>query len=211
MIFNLNLIVIAVILSLNINFTIDKKSLQQDHSHVIIDCDYTFEEAITGIEIPKNILSQLALIEVEYYSFDKRIHRGQVLLNIKAVKDVKEIFEIIKEIKFPVNKVIPIAFYKWSDEGSMNDNNTSAFNYRKVKGTKVISAHSYGLAIDINPMQNPHIKNGTSKPVNAKYDINEPGTILKGSRIVNEFKKRGWQWGGTWRSSKDYQHFEKKN
>ena len=63
----------------------------------------------------------------------------------------------------------------------------------------------------INPMQNPHVKGKTIQPSGAKYDTKTEGTILRDSRIVNELKKRGWQWGGRWRSSKDYQHFEKKN
>lgn len=128
------------------------------------------------------------LLNVEYYSFDSKLHRGQIVLHKNVEKDIKEIFEIIRIIKFPVSKVIPIAKYKWSDEDSMNDNNTSAFNYRKVKGQKILSAHSYGLAIDINPEQNPHIKRNIVQPANGKYDINSAGTILKNSRIVQEFK-----------------------
>jgi predicted fused transcriptional regulator/phosphomethylpyrimidine kinase len=183
----------------------------QNEEEVILDCNYSFEEAISGKEIPKEITRNLVLLNVEYYSFDDKLHRGQIVLHKRAEKDIKEIFEIIKEIKFPISKVIPVVKYHWSDEASMNDNNTSAFNYRKVKGQKVLSFHSYGLAIDINPIQNPHIKRNLIQPSNAKYDIKAAGTILKNSRIVQEFKKRGWQWGGTWRSSKDYQHFEKKN
>ncbi len=182
-----------------------------NEEEVIVDCNYSFEESISGIDIPKAIKKNLVLLNVEYYSFDSKLHRGQIVLHKNAEKDIKEIFEIIKIIKFPVSKVIPIVKYKWSDEDSMNDNNTSAFNYRKVKGQKILSAHSYGLAIDINPEQNPHIKRNIVQPANGKYNINSAGTILKNSRIVQEFKKRGWQWGGTWRSSKDYQHFEKKN
>ena len=183
----------------------------QDDQEIIIDCNYTLEEAISGVEIPAWIKKNLVLLDVEYYSFDEKLHKGQLVLHKRAERDIKEIFEIIRSIKFPVNKVIPVVKYNWSDEASMNDNNTSAFNYRKVKGQKLLSAHSYGLAIDINPLQNPHIKRNTVQPVNGKYDIKAEGTILKTSRVVQEFRKRGWQWGGSWRSSKDYQHFEKKN
>lgn len=183
----------------------------QDKPDIIVDCNYSFEEAIAGLEIPAWIKKNLVLIDVEYYSFDNKLHRGQLVLHKRAEKDIKEIFEIVKSIKFPIDKVVPVVRYNWSDEASMNDNNTSAFNYRKVKGQKVLSAHSYGLAIDINPMQNPHIKRKTVQPANGKYDIKAAGTIVKNSRLVQEFRKRGWQWGGTWKSSRDYQHFEKKN
>lgn len=183
----------------------------QDDVKIIVDCNYIFEEAIKGIEIPNDIISQLTLIDVEYYSFDDKLHRGQLVVNKKAVKDIKEIFDLIIELKFPIAKVIPAVKYNWDDDSSMKDNNTVAFNYRKVKGSKVFSAHSYGMAIDINPLQNPHVKGKDIRPQSGKYDPKVKGTILRDSEIVKEFIKRGWQWGGRWRSSNDYQHFEKKN
>lgn len=183
----------------------------EKNTGIITDCLYTFNEAINGIDIPKEILNQLTLIDVEYYSFDDKLHRGQLLINKKIEKDIVDIFKLIKDSKFPISKIIPAVKYNWDDEASMNDNNTVAFNYRKVKGSKVLSPHSYGLAIDINPLQNPHIKGKSIQPTMGKYDPKEKGTILRDSKLVNEFLKRGWQWGGRWRSSKDYQHFEKKN
>ncbi|HCY77229.1 MAG TPA: hypothetical protein DHV28_15015 [Ignavibacteriales bacterium] len=183
----------------------------KNEPEIIVDCNYTFEEAITGIEIPKSILKQLTIIEVEYYSFDDKIHKGQLVVNKKAANDLREIFSFIKSSKFPIEKVIPVVKYKWSDTVSMRENNTTSFNYRNVKGYRVLSAHSYGMAIDINPVQNPHIKRNIIEPANGKYDIKKKGTILRDSKLVQEFVKRGWQWGGRWRSSKDYQHFEKKN
>lgn len=183
----------------------------QDQKEIIIDCSYTFEDAIGQIEIPNSIIIQLTLVDVEYYSFDEKLHRGQIIINKKAVGDIKAIFDFIKTSRFPIAKVIPIVKYNWDDESSMNANNTTAFNYRKVKGSKVLSAHSYGMAIDINPLQNPHIKGKVIRPQSGKYDPKVKGTILRDSKLVNEFVKRGWQWGGRWKSSKDYQHFEKKN
>lgn len=211
MIFNLNYILFFVLWLGNFNQETSRNISNQIDTEIIIDCNYTFDEAVSGLEIPKYIFNQLTILDVEYFSFDKKLHKGQFVINKKALKDVREIFEVLKEIKFPIGKVIPVVHYDWSDEASMSDNNSSAFNYRKVKGFKVLSAHSYGLAIDINPLQNPHIKGKTVTPASGKYDVKVNGTILKDSRLVKEFNKRGWQWGGRWRSSKDYQHFEKKN
>lgn len=177
---------------------------------IIIDSDYTFEEALEGLNIPDAIKNKLVLIDVEYYSFDNKLHKGQIVIHKSAAKDITEIFGFIRNTKFQVEKVIPITKYKWSDEASMRDNNTSAFNYRKVAGQKVLSAHAKGLAIDINPRLNPHIKRNAIIPSNGSYDETAPGTIVKNSELVSEFRKRGWLWGGAWRSSKDYQHFEKK-
>ncbi len=203
----INIILFNVYLLIQFVFNFN---LITDKNDPIIDSNYTFQESINGIEIPKLLTKQLQIVDVEYYSFDNKLHKGQLVLNKKAIKDIKEIFEFIKKSRFPISKAIPMIKYEWSDDASMKDNNTSAFNYRKVKGQKVLSPHSYGMAIDINPLLNPHIKGSKIQPANAKYDIKEPGTIIRNSELVKEFKKRGWQWGGTWRSSKDYQHFEKK-
>lgn len=183
---------------------------QSNSEKIIIDSDLTFEESIAGITIPASVKNNLVLIEVQYYSFDEKLHQGQLLVHKSVVKDLKEIFEIIKEIKFPINKAVPIVKYGWNDEASMLANNTSCFNYRKQKGTNIISYHSKGLAIDINPFLNPHIKNDKSIPTGAIYDKTKPGTLTASSQVVKEFKKRGWHWGGNWRSSNDYQHFEKR-
>lgn len=182
----------------------------QNNDKIIVDCKYSFSESVKGIEIPKSVLRQLVLLNVKYYSFDGKLHEGQILVNKSVEKDILEIFEFIKKIKFPIAKVIPIVKYNWSDAASMEDNNTSAFNYRKVAGQRVLSPHAYGLAIDINPIQNPHINKGKISPPDGVYNQKAPGTILKNSGLVKKFQKHGWLWGGLWKNSKDYQHFEKK-
>jgi hypothetical protein len=203
-------IILSILLGFYSNHILNESIIQHRHKkEIIIDCNFTFKEATSGIEIPKSILKQLTLLEVEYYSFDGKLHKGQIVINKSVLSDIKEIFAFIKKTKFPINKVVPIVKYNWSDEKSMIDNNTSSFNYRKVKGQKVLSAHSVGLAIDINPLLNPQYKHKSVFPPKGKYDPHKPGTILSGSELVKEFQKRGWQWGGYWQSSKDYQHFEK--
>ena len=176
---------------------------------IIIDSHYTFNEIFSGSKIPEDIKKDLKLISVEYFSFDDKLHRGQILIHKDLANDIIEIFKVIKEKKFPIGKVIPIIKYNWSDENSMTDNNTSAFNYRYVKGTSQLSSHALGRAIDINPKFNPQITNKNIFPADAKYDITVLGTILADSFLVKEFKKSGWQWGGFWKKNKDYQHFEK--
>lgn len=179
-------------------------------SEIIIDSKMTFSEAIEGTKAPKEVLASLILIEVQYYSFDGKLHQGQLIIHKDLEKDVKFIFNLIKEKKFPINKVIPIVKYNWSDNLSMADNNTSAFNYRKVANKDKLSNHSFGFAIDFNPFQNPAVySDGTSSPSGSKYDKKQPGTISGDSFITLEFKKLGWTWGGDWNSLKDYQHFEK--
>jgi len=177
---------------------------------IIIDADYTFDEALRESNIPPPVINTLVLVTVNYYGFDGILHQGQILVNKDIEKDVEEIFSVIEEIKFPVERVVPIVKYDWSDEKSMNDNNTSAFNYRFISGSRILSMHANGLAIDINPKQNPYVKNGTSIPAGSEYKLNNIGTIKPDSKIVKIFKEKGWTWGGDWKSLKDYQHFQKK-
>lgn len=191
-------------------FNIDNAQSQKDGSDSVIDSNLDFNEAVAGLSIPQSTLENLRLVDVYYYGFDEKLHKGQLIVHREVVLDIIEIFEFIRESHFPVEKVIPICKYDWSDEKSMKDNNTSAFNYRFISGTRVISNHAAGLAIDINPKLNPYIKNGSSLPTNCVYDTTKAGTISTSSPLVAEFKQRGWQWGGDWKSLKDYQHFEKK-
>jgi len=178
-------------------------------SAVIIDANYTFDEAMKGINIPGFIKDSLELVTVQYYGFDGLLHQGQLLVKNELVNDIVDIFNFIKKTKFPVEKVIPIVKYNWSDDKSMEENNTSAFNYRFISGTKILSKHAQGEAIDINPRQNPYIKNGSCSPEGSVYDVNKKGTINSNSELVREFTERGWEWGGDWKSLKDYQHFQK--
>ncbi len=177
----------------------------------VIDSDLTFEDAIKESKAPKEILDSLCLLNVEYYSFDGKLHRGQIVINVNIKEDLVTIFELIKTLKFPINKCIPIVKYNWSDDASMLDNNTSAFCYRFVAGTTRLSNHALGRAIDINPFLNPVIySDGKISPAGAKRDINLSGTFTDNNPIVVAFKNRGWRWGGNFDSFKDYHHFDKK-
>jgi hypothetical protein len=124
---------------------------------IIIDSDYSFEEIFSDIKIPEKIKKNLKLISVEYFSFDDNLHRGQILIHKDLASEIIEIFSVIKEKKFPINKVIPIVKYNWSDDRSMNDNNSSAFNFRYIKGTTKLSSHALGRAIEL------------TKPLKRKY------------------------------------------
>jgi peptidoglycan L-alanyl-D-glutamate endopeptidase CwlK len=178
--------------------------------NIIIDSDMTFQEAIEGTNAPQEVIDELVLIDVEYYSFDGKLHKGQLVMHKDTEQDITEIFEMIKEKKFPVNKCIPIVEYNWSDNASMDANNSSGFNYRFIAGTKRLSNHSFGRAVDINPFQNPVIYNdGKISPDGATFDISKPGTFSASHFIVEEFRKRGWRWGGDWTSLKDNHHFDK--
>lgn len=178
--------------------------------NIIIDSNMTFEEAIKGTKAPQYIINDLMLLDVTYYSYDNKLHKGQLVIAKSIENDITRIFELALKEKFYIEKCIPIVKYNWSDNKSMQDNNTSSFNYRKVSGSKNLSKHSYGLAIDINPKNNPVVyKNGRISPSGAKYITSAKGTLSNKSQITIELKIIGWKWGGDFISFKDYHHFQK--
>lgn len=180
-----------------------------ESDEIIVDSNLTFEQAIQGSKAPKHIIDSLVLIDVLYFSDDKKIHKGQVLINKIVEKDIRDIFEMMLKMQFTIKKVIPINNYNWSDEKSMEDNNTSAFNYRFISGTQRLSNHSFGRAVDINPKWNPVIyKDGKLSPKNGSYDLNRPGTFHLEHPVVNEFKSRKWRWGGQFNKYQDMHHFD---
>ncbi len=181
----------------------------------LIDSNISLTQALKKYA-PTEIKKRQEIVEVLYYSFDGKVHKGQIVIERRLVEDIKEVFRAALNAKFPIYSVIPISHYRFYNDGKWNEdnqsmmaNNTSGFNYRKVTGGKGLSMHAYGFAIDINPLQNPYIKGDLVLPAGAVYDINAPGTLTPDSVIVKTFKRLGWTWGGDWKSLKDYQHFEK--
>lgn len=184
--------------------------------HIEIDSQMTLEEALDGVspDCPRRILDRQELVDVTYYSFDNQLHRGQIVVDRELVDDVRDVFDVIRELRFPIASVIPISHSsfrkdgRWDDELSMRRNNTSAFNYRETAGGN-LSYHALGRAIDINPVQNPFDNEGVIHPAGAVFDPSVPGTLTEKGALVQAFIDRGWEWGGRWVRQKDYQHFEK--
>jgi len=177
--------------------------------NIVVDSDFSFSDAVAGTNAPLEIIDRLSIVDVCYFSFDDMRHQGQIIINSELEDDISEIFALIEKLKFPIGKVIPIVAYGWQDSESMAANNTSGFNYRVIEGTTKLSLHSFGRALDINPVQNPVIyPNGFIAPEGAIYDLQKAGAFSAGHPIVEEFLKRGWHWGGNFEQPKDYHHFE---
>jgi len=182
----------------------------QPSDTVIIDCNYTFQESVEGSNAPLDVIDQLQLINVQYYSIDGKIHAGQVLTNKKIVNDIFNLFEYMLHVRFPIAKVIPIVNYKWNDIISMHANNSYSFCYRDASYSK----HAYGMAIDINPYFNPvrwkiGYQHRLNKPFGAVYNPKIPGTFYPTHPVVLEFKKHGFRWGHNFTRNYDDHHFEK--
>lgn len=178
---------------------------------VVVDSKMTRSQALGKNSFPPKVLAQMAVVDVTYLGFDGKEHRGQIVVDKDIVSEVRQIFAELRKAHYPIKKVIPIVKYGWHDQKSINDNNTSAFNYRRVivpgGGQGSLSKHSFGRAIDLNPYQNPFVSaNGrTPRPYNPKAK----GTLTRQSRATQVFYAHGWKWGGDWTGGKDYQHFYK--
>ena len=173
--------------------------------------ELTFTESIAGVsdDCPRWILDNQVLVDVVYWGFDGELHKGQLVADDRVAGDLQLLFIQMLLLGFPLESVIPICEFDWDDDESMRCNNTSAFNYRCVPGTDRLSRHAFGLAIDINPVQNPYYAGGSVSPEGALYDPSVPGTLYEEHPVVLLFKTLGWRWGGDW-NEPDYQHFDKR-
>lgn len=160
--------------------------------------------------------ADLRRVELNYTGFDGQPHRGALVVHKLLVGDVIAIFDDLQRLHYPIARMqTPDHYPGAQDELSMADNNTSAFNCRRLPGSTAWSLHAYGRAIDINPLINPYIDDrGDLEPVTAaKYldrTRDEPGLLRADSPAVAAFMERGWRWGGAWRNPIDYQHFERR-
>lgn len=177
---------------------------------LIVDSAMDFGEAVAGTAAPREVLDALRLIDVRYRGFDGRLHAGQLVIHRELAAEVRAIFALLARENFPVGGAVPIIRYGWSDETSMAADNTSAFNYRFIAGTKMLSRHATGRALDINPRRNPALyPDGRIAPAGAFYRPGDPGTFTGGNQAVSAFRERGWRWGGDFDHMRDYHHFEK--
>lgn len=173
--------------------------------------NYSFSPELKIPEhVPDSIKNNLVSAKVDYIDFKGMEKNGYLIVHKDLEKEVIQIFQLLKTIGFPIDKINPMSYYGWDDDLSMEDNNTCAFNYRRIKNYKQISNHALGCAIDLNPVQNPFVKRGIKSPYNAYYERDSLGVILNDGKVVQIFKSFGWSWGGDWRSVQDYQHFEKR-
>lgn len=163
--------------------------------------------------VPREELRYLHILHV---GFDNNTHEGELIVNKRIAEDVLDIFKELYKAGYQIEKVRLIDEYNAQDELSMRDNNSSAFNFRYISYSTILSKHAMGLAVDINTLYNPYIKQVDGRlniePANAaKYvDRNRqfPHKIDHDDLCYKLFTKYGFEWGGDWEDSKDYQHFE---
>ena len=154
----------------------------------------------------------LRLLTISHWGFDGLVKAGELVVHRSEANKVLGVFERLFELRFPIERMELIDKYQADDDLSVAANNTSAFNCRPVTGRPgTWSQHSYGWAIDINPVQNPFITAGKVSPPAAEpyrdRSLSRPGMIGPDDAVVRAFLSIGWEWGGYWNNPKDYQHF----
>ena len=169
-----------------------------------------------GCPVP---MSDLRYLKIPYKNFGGKSKIGEMIVNKDVAKEVIDIFDKLYRHNYPIRQMKLVSDFGADDWRSIESDNTSAFNCRPVTGGRKWSNHSYGRAIDINPLENPYISRSGKiahklslqyrKRVRHGNSAEQRAIILKNDYIVKLFKARGWRWGGDWHSVKDYQHFDK--
>lgn len=166
-----------------------------------------------GCPVPLDRLRSVTLL---HWDFDGRVYEGELVVADSAVDAVTRAFRRLYESRFPVERMEPVDAFGGSDARSMAANNTSAFNCRRISGTKTVSRHAFGDAIDLNPVQNPWVTGdgstaGSVQPPAGAAWLDRanvrPGMVVEGGPAVAAFESVGWKWGGRWKRARDYQHF----
>lgn len=169
-----------------------------------------------GCPVP---LKDLRYLRVKHIDFKGKEMMGEIIVHKDVAREVTEIFEKLYSMDYPIKKMKLVSDYKGNDWQSIESDNTSAFNCRNATGSRQWSKHSYGKAIDINPIENPYISRKGyishkasllyKKRVHQKPTYADKAILLEKDQAVQIFNKHGWEWGGNWSGVKDYQHFSK--
>jgi hypothetical protein len=162
-----------------------------------------------GCPVP---LRDLRLLTLSYHGFDGRSHTGRMVVNRSAAAPAVAVFRRLYRAGFPIRRMQLVDAYGGGDFRSIEADNTSAFNCRRATGSSSWSNHAYGLAIDVNPIENPYVTasgsvaHRASRPYLKRSRI-RPGMAYPGGVLVSAFHAAGWGWGGWWSGDRDYQHF----
>ena len=150
------------------------------------------------------------MVRVSIHKFDGSVRQGRMIIHRREAHNVVTVMRKLWRQDYPIRRMRLIDAYGAKDRRSMRHDNTSAFNCRYVSGTATWSMHAYGLAIDLNPVENPYVSGSYVSPANgAKYADRccHPAVVHAGDSVVRAFASVGWGWGGSWSGARDYQHF----
>ena len=170
-----------------------------------------------GCPVP---LQDLALLRFNYWGFGGELKRGPMVVHSSVAGDVLDVFETLFEVEFPIRHVVLARRFRPNADPDSRGSVTASFNCRPVVTPDgpgdTFSQHSYGLAVDVNSLQNPYVRedgfvrNRFARPyVDRSQDL--PGMIHEGDVVARAFAAIGWEWGGHWSGGQDYMHFSLEN
>jgi hypothetical protein len=156
-------------------------------------------------------LADLRYLTVSFRGFDSRAHTGELVVNRRVADQVVSVFARLYRAAFPIEEMRLVTTADLEAHPTGDGNNTAAFVCRAARQQRRWSAHAYGLAVDVNPFQNPYARGDLVLPELASSYLDRgrarPGMIRPGDVVTSAFAAIGWTWGGTWRSPTDLMHF----
>jgi hypothetical protein len=168
-----------------------------------------------GCPVP---LSGLRLLTVSYRDFAGQAQTGQLIVNKSAARPLVGVFRRLYQLHFPIRHMSFADMYGPPSSRPPDGDVSGSFHCRQAvpspctggAGTGSWSMHAYGLAIDLNPRENPYVGCGQSRdPAARRYrDRSRHRRGMVTRRVVEAFRSIGWGWGGWWTgNTKDYMHF----
>jgi hypothetical protein len=163
-------------------------------------------------------LSDLRLLTVTYRGFDGLDHAGQLVVNKRAARPLAGVFRQLYGLHFPIRHMGLADAYGPRRSRPRDGDISGSFECRQAvpspctggRGTGSWSMHAYGLAVDLNPVENPYVGCGqTRDPATRPYrDRSRHRRGMVTARVIKAFRSIGWGWGGSWTgNTKDYMHF----
>lgn len=167
-----------------------------------------------GCPIP---LSDLRYLIIPHFDGHGNVRLGEMVCHRTVARQLLDIFRELFSAHYPIERMVLIDDYDADDERSMSANNTTCFCYRTVAGSRKLSRHSLGKAVDINPLYNPFVRRTARATIITpeagrqwadRTIADNPYAVHRGDAAWRAFTRRGWRWGGSWRTRPDYQHFQ---
>ena len=163
-------------------------------------------------------LAQLRLLTVTHRGFDGESHTGQLVVDETAAAPLARVFKQLYILNFPIRHLLLSDSYGPKSaqpadgdiSGSFDCRQAAASPCSKKTTTTHWSNHAYGLAIDLNPAENPYVgcgrtRNAARLPYLDRTRL-RPGMVTPA--VVEAFRSIGWGWGGGWTgNTRDYMHF----
>ena len=161
-------------------------------------------------------MSELRVLTASYRDFHGHTQKGQLVVNRRRAA-ARRVFRRLYAMHFPIRHMTLSAIYGPRRDQPADGDVTASFECRQAAASPCVgrvrtgswSMHAYGLAVDVNPGENPYVGCGQSMdPSLRRYRLRTHHYKGMVGRVVRAFGSIGWGWGGSWAGdTKDYMHF----